>query len=177
MGEIDFYRFTGSWSRMPAKAMKETDMWKFCAVFSAFLLAGLPVSTPQDQKPAGKAPVSEFKIPPEASKLANPVKPTTSALAQAKKTYGYDCAMCHGVDGDGKGDLAADMKVKLVDYHDPASLKDFTDGDLFYIIKNGKGEMPSEGDRAKPDEIWNLVNYIHSLAKKDTSAKSKPDTP
>ena len=46
--------------------------------------------------------------------------------------------MCHGKDGDGNGDLATDMKLKLLDYRDPASLKDLTDGDLFYIIKNGK---------------------------------------
>ena len=85
--------------------------------------------------------------------------------------YEIDCEMCHGKNGDGKGDLAADMKAKLADYHDPAALKDRTDGELFYIIKNGKGEMPSEGDRAKPDAMWNLVNYIRSLAKKEPSTK------
>jgi mono/diheme cytochrome c family protein len=78
--------------------------------------------------------------------------------------------MCHGKDGDGKGDLATDMKSKLLDYRDPTSLKDMTDGDLFYIIKNGKGEMTGEGDRSKPDEIWNLVNYVRSLAQKNFTA-------
>jgi mono/diheme cytochrome c family protein len=85
--------------------------------------------------------------------------------------------MCHGSSGDGKGDLAADMKVKMLDYRDPAALKDKTDGELFYIIKNGMGEMPSEGDRAKPDEIWNLVIYIRSFAKKEAATKPKPDAP
>jgi mono/diheme cytochrome c family protein len=98
------------------------------------------------------------------------VKPTPASLAQGKKTYGFDCALCHGKDGDGKGDLAGDMKVKLFDYHDPAALKDYTDGDLFYIIKNGKGEMTGEGDRLKTDEIWNMVNYIRSLSKKGGAA-------
>jgi len=127
-------------------------------------------------KPGEKSPAAS-KIPPEAAKEVNPVKPTPASQAQAKKTYGYDCAMCHGADGDGKGDLAVDMKLKIPDYRDPASLKDLTDGEMFYIIKNGKGDMPSEGDRAKPDEIWNLVIYIRSLAKKDSSAKPKPDAP
>ena len=80
--------------------------------------------------------------------------------------------MCHGKDGDGKGDLASDMKLKLLDYRDPGALKDKTDGELFYIIKNGKGEMTGEGDRTKPEEIWNLVNYVRSLAQKNfTPAK------
>jgi hypothetical protein len=41
-----------------------------------------------------------------------------------------------------KGDIAADMKSKVTDFTDPATLKNVTDGELFYIIKNGKGEMP-----------------------------------
>jgi mono/diheme cytochrome c family protein len=113
------------------------------------------------------------KIPAEAAKVPNPVKPTAASLAAGKKQYGYDCAMCHGKDGDGKGDLAADMKLKLLDYTDPAALKGMTDGELFYIIKNGKGDMPSEGDRAKPEEVWNLVNYVRSLSK-NSANKPKP---
>lgn len=144
-------------------------MGKCFCIISILLLAGCGASAQQPAKPA-----ADFKIPPEASKLANPVKPTASSLSQGKKVYDIDCSMCHGQDGDGKGDLAADMKSKLADYRDVAALKDFTDGDLFYIIKNGKGEMPSEGDRAKPDSIWNLVNYIRSFAKKDSASKPKP---
>jgi mono/diheme cytochrome c family protein len=136
-------------------------------VVSVLALLCFSVSAGQDQKPA-----PEFKIPPEAAKAPNPVKPTPASLATAKKTYGYDCAMCHGKDGDGKGDLASDMKLKMLDYSDPATLKDMTDGELFYIIKNGKGDMPAEGDRAKNEEIWSLVNYVRSLAKKDSKPKS-----
>lgn len=96
----------------------------------------------------------------------NPVKPTPDSLAKAKKLFGYDCSMCHGENGDGKGDLAGDFKNKPRDYTDPASLKEFTDAQLFAIIKDGKGEMPPENKRAKPDDIWGLVNYIRSLSKK-----------
>jgi mono/diheme cytochrome c family protein len=81
--------------------------------------------------------------------------------------------MCHGKDGDGKGDLAADMKLKLGDFRSPETLKDQTDGELFYIIKNGKGDMPPEGDRAKSEELWDLVNYVRSFSKAE-AAKEKP---
>jgi mono/diheme cytochrome c family protein len=79
--------------------------------------------------------------------------------------------MCHGADGGGKGDLAIDMKLTLLDYRDPSSLKNMTDGELFYIIKNGKGQMSGEGDRSKTPEIWGLVNYVRSFAKKTPAAK------
>ena len=101
-----------------------------------------------------------------ASTTPNPVKPTAESQAKAKKMYGYDCSMCHGDNGNGKGDLVADMKLTLKDYTDPGALKDLSDGDIFNIIKNGKGQMTGEGDRAKTDDIWNLVIYVRSFAKK-----------
>jgi len=150
---------------------------KYLIALSALLLIGSCASAQQAEKPAEKTPAGKSAIPADAAKLTNPVKPTPASTAQAKKTYGYDCAMCHGSDGDGKGDLAVDMKAKLLDYRDPATLKDKTDGELFYIIKNGLGDMPSEGDRAKPDEIWNLVIYLRSFAKKESASKPKSDAP
>jgi mono/diheme cytochrome c family protein len=115
------------------------------------------------QQPATPAPVV---VPADAAQMVNPVKPNVESRAKAKKMYGYDCAMCHGVTGDGKGDMVTDMKLTLKDYTDPAALKDVSDGEMFYIIKNGKGQMSGEGDRAKADDIWNLVIYVRSLAKK-----------
>jgi mono/diheme cytochrome c family protein len=76
-----------------------------------------------------------------------------------------DCAMCHGKDGEGKGSLATDMKLKLNSLTDPNTLKDRTDGEIFYVIKNGYQDMPPEGDRVKPEQNWDLVNYVRSLAK------------
>jgi mono/diheme cytochrome c family protein len=128
----------------------------------------------QAQKPA--AATAAFVIPADVAKQVNPVKPTAASIAEGKQMYGYDCAMCHGADGSGKGDLAADMKLNLKDYRDAAALKDMTDGELFYIIQKGKGDMTGEGDRQKPEGIWNMVNYIRSLSKKTQAAKPKPSS-
>ncbi len=119
----------------------------------------------QNDQPPAKAPAPENKTPAEAAARVNPVKPTEESLAKGKKLYGIDCAMCHGKDGDGKGDMASDMK-NVTDFTNPEALKNRSDGALFYVIRNGKGDMPPEGDRAKDDDIWNMVNYIRSLAKK-----------
>ena len=119
----------------------------------------------QNDQPPAKAPAPENKTPAEAAARVNPVKPTEESLAKGKKLYGIDCAMCHGKDGDGKGDMASDMK-NVTDFTNPDALKNRSDGTLFYVIRNGKGEMPPEGDRAKDDDIWNMVNYIRSLVKK-----------
>lgn len=131
--------------------------YRLALICLIFVLA-LSLFSQQPQKPATN--------PSAGSGQQNPVKVTPDSLAKAKKLYGYDCAMCHGETGDGKGDLAGDFTKKPKDYTDPASLKDLTDAELFTIIKDGKGEMPPEAKRAKPDDIWGLVNYLRSLSKK-----------
>ncbi|HEV2341914.1 MAG TPA: cytochrome c [Candidatus Acidoferrales bacterium] len=143
---------------------------------SAAIFAQSQSQQQESQKPAAQAAAAPtapvFVIPAEYDKKPNPVKATPESLAEGKKMYGYDCAMCHGAAGDGKGDLAADMKLTLKDYRDAASLKDLSDGDIFYIIDKGKGQMTGEEGRQKPDEIWNMINFVRSLAKKSPPAKT-----
>lgn len=104
--------------------------------------------------------------PPAAAGQSNPVKPTPESQAHAKKIWGYDCAMCHGENGNGKGDVADSMKLTMRDYTKPDTLKDLTDAQMFDIIKNGKGQMQGEGERTKTDDVWNLVIYIRNMSKK-----------
>lgn len=130
------------------------------ALSSLLLFSGSAQQAPTNQPAQTPAP-----IPVEAARMVNPVKPTPESLARAKKIYGFDCATCHGASGNGKGDLATDLKLTMADFTDPASLKNRTDGELFYIIRNGRGQMPPEGDRAKTDEVWNLVHYIRAMSK------------
>ena len=137
-----------------------------CVILLALLLCAFPVTAQESQAPAQATTSSSSTIPAEAVHQVNPVKPTSESLAMGKKYYGYDCAMCHGNNGDGKGEVALSEKFKIGDFTDPTSLKGRTDGELFYIIKNGRGQMPPEGDRVKPTELWNMVNYIRSLSNK-----------
>jgi mono/diheme cytochrome c family protein len=121
-------------------------------------------------------PPAQYTIPVEAVRKVNPVKPTAESTERGKKLYGYDCAMCHGKDGDGKGNVAEEEKLKIGDLRDPAALKERTDGELFYILKHGKGQMPPE-NRGSPDKIWDLVNYIRSLSSNKVSPEDKGAAP
>ncbi|HTA56782.1 MAG TPA: cytochrome c [Candidatus Baltobacteraceae bacterium] len=122
---------------------------------------------PAEEKPAAEEkPPAEAKAGTEAAKKDNPVKSSPTSLASGKKKYGQDCAMCHGKEGAGDGDLAEDMKLKLKDLRDADALKNLNDGDIYNLINNGKGKMMGEEGRLKPDEIWDVVNFVRSLAKK-----------
>jgi mono/diheme cytochrome c family protein len=130
--------------------------WMFLCVAMVMGQGFLQDATkPVEEKPAA-----------DATKLVNPTKATAVSIAAGKKTYGTDCAMCHGKTGAGDGDLAADMKLTLKDYRDPEALKGMTDGEIFLVIEKGKGQMSGEEGRMKAAQIWDVVNYVRSLGKK-----------
>jgi|SRR5208282_3038337 len=137
---------------------------KLALILSAAFISSVALSAQQPQTPQKITPPSYSAIPVEAAKQANPIKSSPESLARARKWWDMDCTMCHGKEGTGKGELAADMKLKIADFTDSNTLKDRTDGELFYIIKNGHQDMPPEGERVKPAENWDLVNYVRSLA-------------
>ena len=150
-------------------------MWRTLPVLSTLLLSAFLVSAQDKQAPPKSGSNSPYcTLPLDAARKENPVRPTPESLARGKKQYGYDCVMCHGKEGNGKGDVAIEMKLKMNDETDPATLKDRTDGELFYIIKKGKEQMPPEGDRVKDETVWDMVNYVRSFAKKtDQPAEQK----
>jgi mono/diheme cytochrome c family protein len=126
----------------------------------------------QDKKetnpPAGPAPtaVHPATITAEDKARTNPVKFTEVSVERGKKIFATQCALCHGDKGNGKGELAADMKLTIPDFTQPDTLKDRTDGELFAIIGSGKEAMPAQGSRLTDIHRWNLVNYIRALSGK-----------
>ncbi|MFZ0636591.1 MAG: cytochrome c [Candidatus Acidiferrales bacterium] len=142
------------------------------------LMSLASIGLAQDKAKDAKQPApAEFKIPPEDARKPNPLKVDATSIAEGKREYSSQCSMCHGKDGDGKGDLAQEMQLKMRDFQDPASLKDMTDGELFYILSKGKGDMPEEGDRMDVNQRWQLIIFIRSLASKQPAATSKQEKP
>jgi mono/diheme cytochrome c family protein len=145
---------------------------------SALLFAGLGLSFSLRSAPQEtNRPDEEYKITPKDIARANPVKPTPEGLAAARRVFGYDCAMCHGAQGDGKGEVVESMKLTMRDLRDPATLAGKTDGELFFIITKGKGKMIGEFDRQPEQMRWNLVNFVRSLAAKGVTQKPAAPPP
>ena len=152
------------------------------ALLGALLLGPLPCSSSPQNSSQAKSP--ERPIATSATDSAkfgaerkDPIAPTPENLAEAKKFFGYDCAMCHGAAGDGKGDLAASMGLKVNDWRDSTRLAALSDGEIFELIVKGKGRMIGEGDRYPAQIVWELVNYVRAFGKKDSTAAAKMGTP
>ena len=149
-------------------------MTRFTLVLPALFFLASTLPAQQSSTPTPQKTPTYSAIPVQAVNQANPVKSSPESIARAKKWWTLDCAMCHNNNGDGKGETAKDMKLTIVDFTDPATLKDRTDGEIFYIIKNGHEDMPPEGQRVKVEENWDLVNYVRAFAKKKADADQKP---
>ena len=103
---------------------------------------------------------------PEAAKVKNPVAATPESIAAGKTVY-TKCAPCHGVNGEGGpgNDLIPAAPSLVDDMWDHGS----TDGEIFDSIKNGVApdfNMVPWKDQLKDPDIWNVVNYVRSIAKK-----------
>jgi mono/diheme cytochrome c family protein len=139
-------------------------MWKRAALICALACFGL----------AGceKKSTTETKIPAEEVNRKNPMESTPCSIAEGRRLYhATDCAMCHGKDGEGKGVLAKDISMNLHDWRDPAALPHFADGELFYIIMKGKGRMPAYEGRETPEQVWQMIVYLHLMAEKEIFPK------
>jgi mono/diheme cytochrome c family protein len=122
------------------------------------------IGAPPEQLDRAKIP-EDLQIPNQASARKNPQASTPENVAEGKRYFASQCAMCHGADGTGHGDLATSLDMKVPDFSDPARSQKRTDGDLFYILTNGHGDMPGEGeDRLSEKVRWNMILYVRSLS-------------
>jgi mono/diheme cytochrome c family protein len=139
-------------------------LWVLVCAAPALVAPKLGVATAQSGREGRTAPRRGGN--PEAAKLQNPVPATPESVAAGKRAYGQLCANCHGPSGKGDGSVAGtDPPSDLTD-----GVWDFgsTDGEIFTVIHDGLSgkDMGGYAERLKETDIWNVVNFIRTLAQK-----------
>jgi len=124
-------------------------------------------STPTAAVPrAAKITFSEFAVAPKPAV-------TPELLARGKTLYAQNCAACHGIKGDGKGDAAAFLAPKPRNFvaanyrlRSTATGNLPTDVDLFREISLGVPgtPMPPWKRMLGDDDRWALVEYVKSFS-------------
>jgi mono/diheme cytochrome c family protein len=110
------------------------------------------------------------------AKPTTPAKPAAAAakaspesIANGETIYKRQCQMCHGATGMGDGPAAKTLKGKLPILADKAIMAKVTDEDIHELVENGKkseiGNMPAFKSKLKAEEIQDVINYVHTLAK------------
>jgi len=102
---------------------------------------------------------------PAAAKMKNPVAATPASLAAGKRSYQRLCEKCH--DPEGKGNGTAVTETQPPDLTDTKWEFGSSDGEMFAAIHEGTSkDMEGYKERMNDTEIWNVVNYVRSLASK-----------
>ena len=122
---------------------------------------------------ASTSPAPESGVRPGSD--PNPVASTPESVAAGKKAYDANCAACHG--NVAQGAVKAGATISIIEEQrgkQPPDLTDdqwdhgATDAEIYSVIKRGVPPTMMAGfDGRVPDnDIWNIVNYLRSLAPK-----------
>ena len=132
-----------------------------CSVLLVALLA--PGCVSYGDKPA----VLENVTPTPSNGL--PVNPEPGDVASATRgglLFSQNCARCHGRGGEGDGPEGVNLPSRPRDLTAPR-LSGLSDGEIFETISGGRGYMPSWQSRLSESQIWDLVNYVRTLAREE----------
>jgi mono/diheme cytochrome c family protein len=101
---------------------------------------------------------------PEAAKIKNPVALSSESTTAGKRVYTRMCGRCHGPEGKGDGTAAS---AAVPDLTDPQWDYGGSDGEIFSVIHDGvSADMDGYAARLSDTDIWNVVNYVRSVAAK-----------
>ena len=114
--------------------------------------------------------------PPQPVVLKPATPASIDSITRGKSVYEkLQCGKCHGVDGRGTGAVTSDFKD---DANQPLPAADLTEPwtfhggatarDIYLRFRTGMTgtPMPSFADAATDAEMWDLANYVVSLARK-----------
>lgn len=98
--------------------------------------------------------------------VLNPVlTPDSGQLKESERMFLINCAICHGTKLDGNGPLYNDGKgpysaapKNLVG----PDISAMPEGQIFYSITYGKGQMGPYGSQLSTSQRWKIVHYIRS---------------
>ena len=122
------------------------------------------LAPPPDAVPiTGAPPDYTFE---QATSLSNPIVRSPQTLQRAGDLYRVNCAMCHGVDGHGRSAVADHFQnagfVPPVDFAGQR-VQSRTDGQIYWIVGHGLGNMPPFRQLMSDDDLWTVVLFVRQV--------------
>lgn len=98
-------------------------------------------------------------------RVRNPVEPTPQSIQNGEGLFRIYCAMCHGEQGRGNGQMVGKV-VPSSDLH-AERIRNQKDGYLYATIRSGGLVMPAYQHALSTAERWDLVNYVRHLQQQE----------
>jgi mono/diheme cytochrome c family protein len=83
-------------------------------------------------------------------------------MARGQQRYEIYCAPCHSSLGDGNGITKSFGMAVVANLHDPRIVQ-MTDGELFWVITNGRNLMGPYASQIEIEDRWAIVAYLRAL--------------
>jgi len=106
--------------------------------------------------------VRKMITPAKYLSIQNPLQRSPVYLAEARVHYADHCAVCHNIDGSGKTKISRGMYPPTPDLSSNRT-QDLSDGELFYIIREGIRFSGMAGFGGADKENWKLVQFIRHI--------------
>lgn len=96
-----------------------------------------------------------------AKAMKNPLPSTPENIAKGKTIYEGNglCGTCHGAGGKGDGDVGKALEPSPRNLTDPKFHQLRSDGEIFWVIKNGVGGTGMIPAVITEQEIWQVILY------------------
>ena len=91
-----------------------------------------------------------------------PVAADAGSLQRGQVLFNLHCALCHSEAGTGDGRLSGYFNPKPANLTS-AQIQALSDQQIFLVITNGYGIMPSIREDLLPEERWDVVNWVRTL--------------
>lgn len=92
-----------------------------------------------------------------------PMPITAAMLKRGEQRFTINCSPCHGQLADGNGITKKIGAMLIVANLHEARIVKFTDGELFYVITNGRNQMGAYGANVTVEDRWAIVAYLRAL--------------
>jgi len=91
-----------------------------------------------------------------------PMRLTPALLERGRERYDIYCAVCHGMSGEGNGEIVHRGFPAPPSYHSER-LRNAPIGHFYDVITNGYGVMYPYASRVEPSDRWAIAAYIRAL--------------
>ena len=95
--------------------------------------------------------------------VSNPLALTDELVARGRERFDIFCAICHGPQGDGTGNITKyKYPIPPTNFHQDWLIEK-ADGYYYNVISNGIRTMPSYKHQIPVKDRWAIVGYVRKL--------------
>src|SRR2546427_1999151 len=114
--------------------------------------------------PYEEAPVNTGRVTGTTNFVENnPLPITAQLLKRGQQRFQINCSPCHGATAEGKGITQKIGAMAVVANLHDKRIVEMADGELFFVITNGRNNMGAYGPYVTVEDRWAIIAYLRAL--------------